>query len=536
MKIPKIPMLNFSGFAKPKIFGGIVKNLEKIVFVILEAIWLVILITCLSKLYAKNVGGKPIRAAGGGILKEGIEVDLSKYEEIEKRIKKLKEGHGGPDLKITKDIFCREKIKAIGPGEEEQVTDSDKDGMPDEWERTYGLNLRKASDADEDKDKDGYTNLEEFKAGTDPTNPNSNPGDIEFLLRRYTLKGISRETVSLIFMGYTQWKPEYLDLQINWQNMSFFPRIWRVSEDNPDVYEGFYITEERYKEELEGKISIGKPSINSSSINKIRAVPELDHSIVQAIINSRQKGIVKDISDLSEFIQMTPAELAVVHDKVAAEVNVNNCSENELAEFFGLSESNAKKVVAYRGEKGYYENLKEFLRVADVPTSRLKEIKDVLVAKLDINSANRKDIIKFFENERLADAILFYREVQGLFKDEYDVVSRGKIQGYWVISCEVKIRELPPKPGRPYGQKINESETVIRMKGGDPILLQFKKVTQGKELFARVYDRTLNKDVMWNAGTVIGSDKSKFEIVEINKNEVVLSKRGEKYRLKYSGE
>ena len=534
MKIPKIPKLNFSGFAKPKILGGIVKNLEKIVFLILEAIWLVMLVTCLIKLYTNDVRAKPIRVAGGGILREGIEVDLKKYEEIEKRIKKLKEGHGGLDLKITKDIFCREEIE-IDPVIEEMVVDSDKDGMPDEWEKMYGLNLRKASDADEDKDVDGYTNLEEFEAGTDPTNPNSNPGDIEFLLRRYTLKAISRETVSLIFMGYTQWKPEYLDLQINWQNMSFFPRIWRVSEDNPDIYEGFHITEERYKEELEGKISVGKPSINSSSINKIRAIPELDHSIVQAIINSRQKSIVKHISDLLEFIQLTPEELTVVHDKVAAEVNVNNCSENELAEFFGISASNAKKVVAYRGEKGYYKNLKEFLRVADVPTSRLKEIKDILVAKLDINSANRKDIIKFFEDERLADAILFYREVQGLFKDKYDVVSRGRIQGYWVISCEVKIRELPPKPGRPYGQKINESETVIRMRGSDPVLLQFKKVTQGKELFARVYDKTLNKDVMWNAGTVIGSDKSKFEIVEINKNEVVLSKRGDKYLLKYSG-
>ncbi|MCK5161002.1 MAG: hypothetical protein KAQ99_05455, partial [Candidatus Aureabacteria bacterium] len=97
MKIPKIPKLNFSGFAKPKILGGIVKNLEKIVFLILEAIWLVMLVTCLIKLYTNNVRAKPIRVAGGGILKEGIEVDLKKYEEIEKRIKKLKEGHGGLD-------------------------------------------------------------------------------------------------------------------------------------------------------------------------------------------------------------------------------------------------------------------------------------------------------------------------------------------------------------------------------------------------------------------------------------------------------
>ncbi|GAG40080.1 unnamed protein product, partial [marine sediment metagenome] len=48
-----------------------------------------------------------------------------------------------------------------------------------------------------------------------------------------------------------------------------------------------------------------------------------------------------------------------------------------------------------------------------------------------------------------------------------------------------------------------------------------------------VYDKDLSQDVMWNAGMVVGSGKAKFEIVEINKSEVVLSKKGEKYLLKY---
>ena len=47
--------------------------------------------------------------------------------------------------------------------------DSDGDGMPDEWEIKFGLNPKDARDGGQDQDKDGYTNLEEYLNGTDPT-------------------------------------------------------------------------------------------------------------------------------------------------------------------------------------------------------------------------------------------------------------------------------------------------------------------------------------------------------------------------------
>ncbi len=47
--------------------------------------------------------------------------------------------------------------------------DSDGDGMPDEWEKRYGLDPRDASNASKDKDSDGYTNIEEYLNGIDPT-------------------------------------------------------------------------------------------------------------------------------------------------------------------------------------------------------------------------------------------------------------------------------------------------------------------------------------------------------------------------------
>ncbi len=40
--------------------------------------------------------------------------------------------------------------------------DTDKDGMPDAWETKNGLNPKDAADASQDKNKDGYTNIEEY--------------------------------------------------------------------------------------------------------------------------------------------------------------------------------------------------------------------------------------------------------------------------------------------------------------------------------------------------------------------------------------
>ncbi|MBI4664218.1 MAG: lamin tail domain-containing protein [Verrucomicrobia bacterium] len=51
--------------------------------------------------------------------------------------------------------------------------DSDRDGLPDDWELANRLNPKDPSDALADSDGDGLTNLQEYLAGTNPTNAGS---------------------------------------------------------------------------------------------------------------------------------------------------------------------------------------------------------------------------------------------------------------------------------------------------------------------------------------------------------------------------
>jgi hypothetical protein len=51
----------------------------------------------------------------------------------------------------------------------EPYKDSDLDGMPDEWEQQFGLNPNDPSDANGDCNGDGYTNIEKYINGINPS-------------------------------------------------------------------------------------------------------------------------------------------------------------------------------------------------------------------------------------------------------------------------------------------------------------------------------------------------------------------------------
>jgi hypothetical protein len=58
------------------------------------------------------------------------------------------------------------------------VEDFDNDNIPDEWEVANGLDHRDREDAFEDSDKDGFSNIDEYEAKTDPRDQNDKPADL----------------------------------------------------------------------------------------------------------------------------------------------------------------------------------------------------------------------------------------------------------------------------------------------------------------------------------------------------------------------
>lgn len=83
-----------------------------------------------------------------------------------------------PTCKSARPIESAEICPGCGKTlekEVEVVSDGDADGMVDAWERQFGLNPHDPSDANADSDGDEFTNLEEFKAGTDPSDRKSHP-------------------------------------------------------------------------------------------------------------------------------------------------------------------------------------------------------------------------------------------------------------------------------------------------------------------------------------------------------------------------
>ena len=74
------------------------------------------------------------------------------------------------DFVIWQGALSKEQIAKLAAGAKptDLVIDTDKDGIPDDWEKQYGFNANDAADAKSDFDKDGFDNLAEYTAGTDP--------------------------------------------------------------------------------------------------------------------------------------------------------------------------------------------------------------------------------------------------------------------------------------------------------------------------------------------------------------------------------
>jgi hypothetical protein len=99
--------------------------------------------------------------------------------------------------------------------------DTDKDGLPDSWESQWQLDPGSAQDAGLDRDEDRMSNLAEFIAGTDPTDPRS------VLKLQGSLSGqggVSFEFLALGNRTYTLEGAEDLE-QLVWTRVADYPAL-----------------------------------------------------------------------------------------------------------------------------------------------------------------------------------------------------------------------------------------------------------------------------------------------------------------------
>ena len=88
-----------------------------------------------------------LRSSGASLSRDAADTRLVKgiRDRSHRRIDSQEEVGGWPDLRSVP-----------------APSDRDGDGMPDKWELACGLNPDDRADGNGDRDKDGYTNLEEY--------------------------------------------------------------------------------------------------------------------------------------------------------------------------------------------------------------------------------------------------------------------------------------------------------------------------------------------------------------------------------------
>ena len=198
--------------------------------------------------------------------------------------KKCKKAISG-DVKATPACpFCGEKQEE----EKKAVLDADGDGLPDEWEKRFGLNPGDAADAAADADGDGFTNLEEFEAKTDPTNRNDHPDYLDSLKIVLPLK----ETyMPFVFTAAnkipTGWRCEFFDPK----QKDDYGRIGRTltARIGEEIGKSGYVLKKYEPKETKRAIKGGKGMQKRVDVSEATVERKGDGKVVTIVISASKK-------------------------------------------------------------------------------------------------------------------------------------------------------------------------------------------------------------------------------------------------------
>lgn len=153
------------------------------------------------------------------------------------------------EFSMVKCPFC----SVLQPDQEKVNLNRDRDGdlLIDTWEVKYGFDPDDPSDADKDKDNDGFTNLEEYMAKTDPSDSASHPS----ITSKLRLERIDQDPFNLRFKSSITLPDKTLQFGLNLRGNSrtYFAKLGEAIKG-----EGFKV--ESYEAKVEERKVAGIPT------------------------------------------------------------------------------------------------------------------------------------------------------------------------------------------------------------------------------------------------------------------------------------
>ncbi len=206
-------------------------------------------------------------------------------------------------------IFC----KKDQPEPEKVAIDTDGDGLPDDWEKKYGLDPTVA-DADADADGDGFTNAEEYAAGTDPSDKKSHPDYLDSLKIQLPLK---ETTLPFYLRSYMKtpngMKLEFFDSKKrnDYGTLGKAYSVFVGSEIGDTGYTAKSFEQKSKKEKIAGSNVSRNVDVSFATIVRKDDRKE----IVVPVAGKRPNRVPVDVQATLSFSRGTPSEIVVVPGK-----------------------------------------------------------------------------------------------------------------------------------------------------------------------------------------------------------------------------
>ena len=215
--------------------------------------------------------------------------------------------------------FCGEKQEE----ERKTVLDADADGLPDEWEKRYGLNPGDPSDANADTDGDGFTNAEEFAAKTDPTNRNDHPDYLDSLKIQLPLKNTFMPFI------FTQ----AVKIPTGWRCQFFFPNRKDNSGYNrkglsltavigEEIGDSGFVLKGYEKKEEKRAIKGGQGMKKTVDVSEVTVVRKSDGKSVKLVL-AESKGVKPVAVDVQATLVYTRGTVTNLEVVPGSEIDLN---------------------------------------------------------------------------------------------------------------------------------------------------------------------------------------------------------------------